>query len=58
MWGLLEVAGADLDVVDRRGNRARHYLNMSKNASGSSFGSLKRIKRHEPGESLDLLFYP
>ncbi|XP_059474842.1 uncharacterized protein LOC132196306 [Neocloeon triangulifer] len=48
MWGLLEAAGADLDVVDRRGNKARHYLNMSKNASGSSLGSLKRVRRQEP----------
>ncbi|XP_065337942.1 uncharacterized protein LOC135938278 isoform X2 [Cloeon dipterum] len=48
MWGLLEAAGADLDVVDRRGNRAKHYLNMSKNASGSSLGSLKRVRRQDP----------
>jgi hypothetical protein len=52
MWGLLEAAGADVDVVDRRGNRARHYLNMSKNASGGSFGSLKRTKRQEPGQNM------
>lgn len=36
MWAILENAGADKDVVDRRGNKARNYMGIKPSSTGST----------------------
>jgi hypothetical protein len=50
MWSLLESAGVDSEVVDRRGNRARHYMPKSSHLTSSRMGVTQAAAQAAAGQ--------